>query len=305
MSVEAVQAVWRHAEASGGDLNVLLALANRADEHGVCWPEVEELVRKSRLKRRGVQYALRRLEASGQLVTLEDGEGGRGRAPLRWIRLPGLDGDTKGAIRRRRKGAIRDEKGRNPQHEKGAIRDAAHIGAPEDTAGKSVETSGNRQARAGARVARRPVTEIEWALAAAVLDAFNRLAGTGYTLAAHYTPIVGRIREHPELGTADHAGIVEEALRRPWWEGAPGPAVVYGNAAQFERCLEAWRAARRAPADPQDAYRTWPAEHMPEHDAADVATVLGWLASRGEPWTVEAVLAELPELERRRRGEEP
>ena len=115
MSAEAMTAVWEHGEGTPGQRNTLLALANRADEHGICWPGIPELVTKTKMTRRGVKYALRALEKSGQLVRLEGEQGGRGITPLYWIKLPGLDGDT-GSARRRRKGAI----GSNPGQEKGA-----------------------------------------------------------------------------------------------------------------------------------------------------------------------------------------
>lgn len=122
MSAEAMTAVWEHGKGTPGQRNTLLALANRADEHGICWPGIPELVAKTKMTRRGVQYALRALEKSGQLTRLEGAEGGRGVTPLYWIKMPGLDGDVKGANRRRKgangrrtappKGADDGEKGR-------------------------------------------------------------------------------------------------------------------------------------------------------------------------------------------------
>ena len=54
--------------------------------------------------------------------------------------------------------------------------------------------------------------------------------------------IVLRHREHPELSADDHAAIISVSLASPWWSGVPGPEVVYGNAALFERALESARA---------------------------------------------------------------
>jgi hypothetical protein len=85
------------------------------------------------------------------------------------------------------------------------------------------------------------VTEAERAIAAAALAAINAAAGTVYTLSAHLAMIVGRVFEHPELSADDHRAIVAAVFRAPWWTGIPGPQVIYGNAAQFERSIEMWR----------------------------------------------------------------
>lgn len=97
-------------------------------------------------------------------------------------------------------------------------------------------------------VDRKRVDPDHWRLAAAIIEAFNALAGTRYTVQAHYRPIVMRIREHPELSADDHGAIMAAAFADPWWErpgrnDRPGPEVVYGKQAQFERSIETWRAS--------------------------------------------------------------
>lgn len=52
--------------------HVLLVLANYADQDGVCWPSVATLARKTRLSERGVQKALRVLEAEELIAALPD-----------------------------------------------------------------------------------------------------------------------------------------------------------------------------------------------------------------------------------------
>lgn len=128
MSAEALTAVWEHATGTPGQRNVLLALANRADEHGICWPGITELMTKTRMSRRGVQGALRSLEKSGQLVPVDGERGGRGITVLRWIKLPGLDGELEGANRRRRKGADGRVKGADRRTERAQSGDVK--GAP-------------------------------------------------------------------------------------------------------------------------------------------------------------------------------
>jgi hypothetical protein len=93
------------------------------------------------------------------------------------------------------------------------------------------------------KVNRKPVTDSEHALADEIIVAFNAAAGTAVTVAAHVTPVVGRIREKPELSAEDHRGIIAAVFAEPWWKGPPGPQVIYGNAAQFERSIEVWRAS--------------------------------------------------------------
>lgn len=67
--------VWDRSTHSGGELLVLLALADYAGEDGVAWPSVRTLARKSRLKERQVQYCLRSLAASGEIEILSLGSG--------------------------------------------------------------------------------------------------------------------------------------------------------------------------------------------------------------------------------------
>ena len=77
MSVAMLSRVWKHSKARLGDRLVLLALADFANDHGEAWPSVETLAKKSRLSERETQYALRRLERSGELKVLPN-KGPRG-----------------------------------------------------------------------------------------------------------------------------------------------------------------------------------------------------------------------------------
>lgn len=121
MSVEAISAVLQHSRSTQGARCVLIGLANRADEHGIAWPGIEELRRAAGgMSRRGVQYALRRLERDGELEIVSDGEGGRNTTPLYAIRLTGLDGVVTERVQKLRpsRGATSDAKGRNPRQER-------------------------------------------------------------------------------------------------------------------------------------------------------------------------------------------
>ena len=77
MSIKTMSAVWQSAELSGGDLLLLLALADFADDDGVCWPGVEALAAKARIGKRHVYRELNRLAEAGY-VKVEHGAGPRG-----------------------------------------------------------------------------------------------------------------------------------------------------------------------------------------------------------------------------------
>jgi hypothetical protein len=143
VSVEAYNAVWKYFEGTQRQRVTMLALANRADEHGIAWPSIEELQRKTKMKRATVYEVLREIEKTGQLVTLEGG-GGRGNTTLRWLKLPTLDGDTSEAEQRMRKRPVK--KGPNSRNKEtakpsGPPDEAATAKGP-DTRSKTVRKSG-------------------------------------------------------------------------------------------------------------------------------------------------------------------
>lgn len=72
-----MSAVWKHSKAKGGDLLVLLAIADFADDDGVAYPAVGTLGKKSRMSGRNVQFALKRLQKRDEL-SLSYGQGPRG-----------------------------------------------------------------------------------------------------------------------------------------------------------------------------------------------------------------------------------
>ena len=67
MSVAASRAVWASAPVGGGELLVLLALADHADEGGLCWPSATTLAAHVRLSKRQVLRHLLKLEDRGLL----------------------------------------------------------------------------------------------------------------------------------------------------------------------------------------------------------------------------------------------
>lgn len=76
MSISAMCWAWRQAVSSTETL-VLLALADYADEWGVCWPSIGTLETKTKLSDRSIQRSIRRLVKAGALSILAEGGGCR------------------------------------------------------------------------------------------------------------------------------------------------------------------------------------------------------------------------------------
>ena len=77
MSIQVMSAVWRDAPVAGGELLVLLAMADHANENGICWPSIATLAKKARLSERQVQRVIKDLVEAG-LVVLDRGTGPNG-----------------------------------------------------------------------------------------------------------------------------------------------------------------------------------------------------------------------------------
>lgn len=81
MSISIMTRVWADSKASESSLLVMLALADRADEDGVCWPGLEWIGKKARIKdERHIRRILRRQEEAGELY-VSTGQG-RGKTSL-------------------------------------------------------------------------------------------------------------------------------------------------------------------------------------------------------------------------------
>ena len=86
MSVDMLRAVFAGSRSRGADRLVLLALADRADTHGVSWPGLDDIARRARVHRATVCRSLVRLKSLGEL-RVERG-GGRGCSNRYHILLP-------------------------------------------------------------------------------------------------------------------------------------------------------------------------------------------------------------------------
>jgi hypothetical protein len=76
--------VWDHSRAKGGDLTLLLAIADNADnETAIAFPSIESLAKKSRMSKRTVQYAIVRLKKLKELSVIIR----RGRGNLNFYRV--------------------------------------------------------------------------------------------------------------------------------------------------------------------------------------------------------------------------
>lgn len=74
MSVNIWRKVWSHPPQRQGQLLVMLALADYANDAGMCWPSVKALAAKVRMTERGCQRVLRTLAVDKHL-TVDTGKG--------------------------------------------------------------------------------------------------------------------------------------------------------------------------------------------------------------------------------------
>lgn len=77
MSIRIMSQVWEHSAHSEGTLLVLLALADFANDEGMCFPSQTTLAKKSRLSDRQVRRVLAVLIRSGELSIVRPGRGRR------------------------------------------------------------------------------------------------------------------------------------------------------------------------------------------------------------------------------------
>ncbi|MFG6082059.1 helix-turn-helix domain-containing protein [Paracoccus litorisediminis] len=74
MSNAFLNAVWAMKGINRGEGHVLTALADRANESGVCWPSIEDIAERTKMTDRGVRKIIRRLAEAG-LIIIEEGGG--------------------------------------------------------------------------------------------------------------------------------------------------------------------------------------------------------------------------------------
>lgn len=89
MSIRVMSEVWERADSEGGELLVLLAIADFCNDKGYAWPSVEVLAKKARLKERQTQYCLKNLMIKG-LLEVQKNEGPHG-VNLYRVTVPGAE----------------------------------------------------------------------------------------------------------------------------------------------------------------------------------------------------------------------
>lgn len=239
-----------HSEAQLGARLTLFVLAEHAHNDGSeSYPCVDTIVRETRMTRRSVQAALRKLEADGMIVA--EGKGDKGQTKWRVV-MGGADTAPPPG------GVVDDVGGRSSRHEGGVAATPKPSVKPsgEPTASSSGtareaierwshELAGDAIALLDSRtkVNGLLVTAEEMLTASAALAQYNEEHGSDYGLGANLTPIVMRIRERPSWDAAKHRRLVQSAWRLRWWERSgnsrrPTPNVIYGNTKVFEQVAQ-------------------------------------------------------------------
>lgn len=84
MSIKLMTAAWEREDISSTQKLVLLALADWANDEGLCWPSITRLAAKASLTSRAVQKAIRSLEEVGFIRRVEV----FGKGNQYWISIP-------------------------------------------------------------------------------------------------------------------------------------------------------------------------------------------------------------------------
>ena len=86
MSVKVMARVWAHSQRKDGELLVMLALADFANDAGESWPSIPVLAAKARLTERQTRRVLSKLEEAGEIRRVKS-NGGRNRRNHYFITL--------------------------------------------------------------------------------------------------------------------------------------------------------------------------------------------------------------------------
>ena len=83
MSVRTITRVWEYSNQSSTDLLLLLAIADHADDDGVCWPGISRLAKKTRTSERQTIRNVEKLARRGEIFLSR--QCGRGHSNLYFI----------------------------------------------------------------------------------------------------------------------------------------------------------------------------------------------------------------------------
>lgn len=223
MSIHALSWAWQQPVKDPASKLILLKLADQANDHGECWPARCTIADECGVSVATVKRRIAALAAAGLLDVEErrrdDGSQSSNLYRLRLTdprvpvtRPPGLSSDPPPGS-----AVTRHEPKVEPTVElTSSLRSDVERAEP-----KTVD--------------HRPVTYAEREAARAILEAFNRLAGSRFTESVWIPKVIMRVREHPELTIDEHSRIIAANLAHPWWRGRATPSVIYGSGEQFER----------------------------------------------------------------------
>lgn len=251
MSVRVLSKVFTYSKARQGQRLVMFALADSASDDGVTWVSQEDLARKTLLSMTQTQDCLYRLRESGA-IEVRKAQRGRRRINVYRLVLPDLPEveydrlpfELSEPFSRHPESGPRDDLTTpgidNRRHpESGVFSSAPPLIEVEPLEVLPVKGAAERPPNRPVTVGRRKVSDKEYQLAVAVLDVYNRVSNARppYTGKGWIELLVRRIREHPDLTIADHAGVIEASFLRPWWKDDPDPRVIYGNERLFDSRL--------------------------------------------------------------------
>jgi DNA-binding MarR family transcriptional regulator len=244
MSGRVVGWAFAQPDLSASQKLTLVALADNASDDGTCWPSQTALASKTGLSERTVRTSLGELEKrdllSRQSRLREDG---RGRTSDLYS-LAVDDQPATASARSRPTGNLRHDQPATAAREPSGEPSRSSSATTRQTTFEGEEV----QPLTTDRVANKKITDQEWLTATALLRHFNerfhcRLSATTTRGAPskHVKPIIGQMREHPELERPELLAIIDRACDGwPYWEerGQKTPSVtnIFGGGA-FERYL--------------------------------------------------------------------
>lgn len=257
MSVKAMSWAFGLTDLSEGHKLLLLALADFADDNGICWPSQETLAVKCGVTDRTVRSRLKDLEAQNLLIRQPRySKDRRGRTSDRIVL------NLKLSSQEPKPDLPENPSGRNDIYRKAVSGEPSELlsGSKEGSSLETQTSLGNKPSLEGTQEnesdsgTARPKVSIdglsltanEWEIAKITIELFNQQAGTNLSLisrkraTSHLRSIVCRIREYPDLTAEEHKEIIREAFVKPWW-GKDKPksvGVIYGPRA-FPRCFQA------------------------------------------------------------------
>ena len=85
MSIKWSGMVWHNSQQTGSGLLVLLAIADHANDDGICWPSVARLARMARVSERQCQRLISQLVNAGELAVERGGHGPKSTTVYRML----------------------------------------------------------------------------------------------------------------------------------------------------------------------------------------------------------------------------